>query len=74
MLKIRLNRTGVANKPFYRIVVTDERKKLGGKALEILGYYQPAKDVLEVNREKIKAWEKKGARVSPAVSKLIGKL
>ena len=74
MLKIRLNPTGVANKPFYRIVVIDERKKLGGKALEILGYWQPAKDVFKVNREKIKAWEKKGARMSPAVSKLIGKL
>ena len=73
MLKIRLNPTGVANKPFYRIVVTDERKKLGGKALATLGYWQPSKDVLEVNKEKIKAWEKKGARVSPAVSKLIGK-
>ena len=73
MLKIRLNRTGVANKPFYRIVVTDERKKPGSSALEILGYYQPAKDVLKIDKEKVKSWEKKGAKITKAVSKLLEK-
>jgi len=71
MLKIRLNPTGVANKPFYRIVVTDERKKLGGKALAILGYWQPGKDVLEIDKEGVKSWEKKGAKITEVVSKLL---
>ena len=71
MLKIRLNPTGVANKPFYRIVVIDERKKLGGKALAILGYWKPSKDEIKIDKEKIDAWIKKGAKVTPAVAKLI---
>jgi small subunit ribosomal protein S16 len=71
MLKIRLDRTGVANKPFYRIVVTDEREKLGGKSLDILGYWQPSKDEIKIDKEKLNAWVKKGAKVTPAVAKLI---
>ena len=73
MLAIKLSRQGVAHKPFYRVVVIDERKKLGGVALEILGYWHPAKDVVEINKDKFKEWVKKGAKPTAAVSKLLGK-
>ena len=73
MLKIRLAPKGVANKPFYRIVVTDERQKITGTPLAVLGYWQPGKDVLSLDKEKVKAWEVKGAKVTPAVAKLLEK-
>jgi small subunit ribosomal protein S16 len=73
MLKIRLAPKGVANKPFYRIVVTDERQKITGTPLAVLGYWQPGKDSLTLDKEKIKEWEGKGAKITPAVAKLIKK-
>lgn len=40
-VKIRLKPMGSRNNAFYRIVVADERKKLKGKAIEYIGYYNP---------------------------------
>ncbi len=71
MVKIRLDRTGVRNKPFYRIVAIDEREKKGGVPLEVLGYWQPSKNLIKVDKKALDNWVKKGAVVSPAVNKLI---
>lgn len=71
MIKIRLTRLGVPKKPFYRIVAVDGREKLTGPPLEILGYWKPSKDEIKIDKEKLNAWVKKGARVTPAVAKLI---
>ena len=49
MIRIRLNRKGVKNKPFYRIVAIDSKKKRGGKALAILGYWNPKKNEIKIN-------------------------
>ena len=74
MLTIRLNRVGVRRKPVYRIVLVDSKKKKGGKAHEVLGFWQPGKDLKSVNTEKIKAWTTKGARLSKSVASLIERL
>ena len=71
MIKIRLTRLGVPKKPFYRIVAVDEREKLTGSPLEILGYWKPSKDEIKIDKEKLNAWVKKGAKVTLAVAKLI---
>ena len=34
MVTIRLTRRGARNQPFYHLVVTDSRKRQGGKSLE----------------------------------------
>ena len=41
MLKIRLKRFGRKKCPYYRIVAIDSRSKRDGKALEVLGFYNP---------------------------------
>ena len=41
---IRLARAGAKKRPFYRIVVTDHRSPRGGRFLESIGTYDPAKD------------------------------
>ena len=71
MVKIRLTRIGKRNDPFYRIIAIDSRKKRDGQALEILGYWNPREGKKEIDNSKINAWVKKGAQVSPGVTKLL---
>ena len=71
MLKIRLVREGVTKKPFYQIVVADERVKMTGRVFEVLGYWQPSKNLKKIDETKIKVWMGKGAQITPAVKKLL---
>jgi small subunit ribosomal protein S16 len=66
MLKIRLMRIGAKGRPFYRIVVVDERKKRTGSYLELLGTYNPLTTPKEIklNQAKVDEWVKKGAQLS----------
>lgn len=73
MVIIRLARFGKTNDPFYRVVVSDERNKLTGKALDILGHYHPKSKLLKLEKDAIEAWVLKGAHISPAVQKLMTK-
>ena len=38
---IRLRREGNLNKPYYKVVVADQRSPRDGKFIEIIGQYQP---------------------------------
>ncbi len=69
---IRLKRMGTKKKPFYRLVVTDSRKAVVGKCIEVLGYYDPRKTpkAININEEKALEWLKKGARPSDTVRSL----
>jgi len=71
MVKIRLARGGAKNNPFYRIVAIDTKRKRGGKPLDIIGFWHPAKDVKKIYTKKIDDWVKKGAQISQAVEKLL---
>ena len=73
MVIIRLERRGKRNHPFYRIVATDERKKIGGRSLEILGFWDPHTNEKSVKNEQIKKWVEKGAKITDAVKKLMEK-
>lgn len=71
MVAIRLARFGRKKGAFYRIVVLDSTKKTAGKNLEVLGYWNPTKKELKVDKEKVKAWVAKGAQVSASVKVLL---
>lgn len=71
MIKIRLERRGKKNSPFYRIVATDQRNKIGGNSLETLGYWNPKTKEKSIKKDLIKKWVEKGAQVSEAVKKLL---
>jgi small subunit ribosomal protein S16 len=73
MVKIRLARTGGRNSPFYRIVAVDERRKLNGRALELLGTYDPrcAPEKLVIETARVAAWQERGAQLSPTVKSLL---
>ena len=44
-VKIRMKRLGRRNRPFYRVVVIDSRKRRDGKPIEELGWYNPIQRV-----------------------------
>jgi small subunit ribosomal protein S16 len=75
MLSIRLRKFGAKKKPFYRVVVTDSRSPRDGRFLEVLGYYNPLKEPLELKMDLERAayWIKNGARPSDTVKSLIRK-
>lgn len=66
---IRLTRMGRKKKPFYRIVVTDSRKKRDGGWIESLGFYNPVANpaVVQLNRERLEYWKSVGAKMSERV-------
>jgi small subunit ribosomal protein S16 len=73
MVIIRLSRVGARNRAYYRVVAVDHRKKRDGRALEQLGTYDPlpTPPVIKLRSDRIEAWQKNGARLSPAVRSLV---
>ena len=74
-VKIRLSRHGSKKRPFYRVVVADERAPRDGRNLALVGTYDPLVEPakLTLDAERIGAWLKKGARPTPIVAKLLKK-
>ncbi len=74
-VKIRLARGGAKKKPFYQIVVADERCPRDGRYIENLGQYDPRaeKNQIKLNAERALDWLNKGAQPSLAVVKLMRK-
>ena len=68
-VKFRLSRYGAKKKPFYRIVVADERYPRDGRFIERVGSYDTLKEPVKVvlDKEKIKAWYEKGVRPTKTV-------
>jgi small subunit ribosomal protein S16 len=66
---------GRKKKPFYRIVVTDSRKRRDGGWIESIGYYNPVVNpkVIKFDEERLNYWISVGAQMSPTVKKITGK-
>ncbi|MFO7326575.1 MAG: 30S ribosomal protein S16 [Pseudomonadota bacterium] len=75
MVTIRLTRRGSRNNPYYHVVVTDHRKRQGGKSLEQVGFFNPrarkAEPKLRLNLERIDYWVSLGAQTSERVRHLV---
>ena len=39
--------------------------------MEVVGYWQPSKDVIKIDATKVKAWVAKGAKLTKAVATLL---
>jgi small subunit ribosomal protein S16 len=74
-VKIRLARFGKTGKPLYRLVAIDEHFKRNGKAVEILGTYNPHEKVksqkLKVKSDRVKYWLSVGAKPTETVASLL---
>ncbi|MBI4099751.1 30S ribosomal protein S16 [Candidatus Microgenomates bacterium] len=72
-VKIRLTRIGKRNQPLYRLVAIDEHKKRDGRAIEILGAYNPDNpdNLVEVKKDRVDYWLSVGAKPSDTVKHLL---
>lgn len=75
MVVIRLSRGGAKKRPFYRIVVADQRKPRDGRFIEKLGFYNPIatgqEEKLRIELERVNYWIGQGAQPSERVQHLI---
>lgn len=75
MVKIRLARSGAKKRPFYHLVVTDQRNSRDGRYIERLGFYNPVavggEVPLRINVERVEHWQGKGAQTSERVLHLV---
>ncbi|MCI7076489.1 30S ribosomal protein S16 [Campylobacter sp.] len=69
---VRLTRMGRKKAPFYRIVVTDSRKRRDSGWIESIGYYNPMAEpeVIKFDAERLQYWKSVGAKLSDRVARI----
>lgn len=77
MVRIRMQRLGRKNRPFYRIAAIEKRVRRNGVVIEQLGWYNPlekneAKQI-EIDVDRVKHWISKGAQPSDTVRDMLAK-
>jgi small subunit ribosomal protein S16 len=74
-VRIRLRRMGKTKRPFYRVVVADQRSPRDGRFIENIGRYHPLDDpsVIEIDEERALHWLRVGAQPSNTVKVLMTK-
>jgi small subunit ribosomal protein S16 len=74
--RIRLRRMGSNKRPFYRVVVADQRSARDGRFIEIIGKYHPLSDpsVIEIDEGRALHWLMVGAQPSNQVRNLMSKV
>ncbi len=73
MLHIRLTRIGKKKQPEYRLIVCEKARDPWGRALEILGHYNPRTNPVTVTlkSDRITHWISNGAQCSDTVWNLL---
>ncbi len=74
--RIRLRRMGAKKRPFYRVVVADQRAPRDGRFIENIGKYHPLEDpsLIEIDEERALHWLRVGAQPSSQVRNLMVKI
>lgn len=75
MVVIRLARAGAKKRPFYYVVVADQRCPRDGRYIERIGFYNPIasgkEEPLRLSRERVAYWVSNGAQLSTRVETLV---
>ena len=73
MVVIRMMRVGSKKKPYFRVVVTEARTARESSFVENVGTYNPRSKpaLVQINKERVEHWLKKGAKPSDSVRTLI---
>lgn len=75
MVRIRLARGGAKRRPFYGIMVADQRFSPRGRFIERVGFYNPratgGEEALRVDQERVDYWISQGAQPTDRVKKLL---
>ncbi len=74
--RIRLRRMGSKKRPFFRVVVADQRSPRDGRFIENIGKYHPLDDpsVIEIDQDRALHWLRVGAQPSSQVRNLMTKI
>ena len=77
--KIRLARGGSKKRPFYRIVVADERAPRDGNFIEKIGNFNPMvpkdhKERVVISKERAEHWLKVGAQPTERIQRILSEL
>ena len=77
--KIRLARGGTKKRPFYRIVIADERAPRDGNFIEKIGNFNPMvpkdhKERVVISKERAEHWLKVGAQPTDRVQRILADL
>jgi small subunit ribosomal protein S16 len=72
---LRLSRQGAKDRPYYKIVAVDQRKRRDGRYIEQIGTYDPMVkgDNSTIDLAKAEKWLSVGARPSDTVRSIIRK-
>ncbi len=74
MVTIRLSRGGSKQRPFYSILVADQRRSTTGRFIERIGFYNPLandkEESLRLDTERMSHWIGQGAKPSDRVKQL----
>jgi small subunit ribosomal protein S16 len=75
-VRIRLRRMGSKKRPFYRVVVADQRSPRDGRFIENIGKYHPLEEpsVIDIDEERALHWLDVGAQPSESVQRLMEKV
>jgi small subunit ribosomal protein S16 len=75
MVTIRMSRGGAKRRPFYHIVVTDNRNRRDGSYIERIGFFNPiatgGEERLRIDAERADFWSARGAQISDRVAQLL---
>jgi len=73
--RIRVRRMGAKKRPFFRVVVADQRSPRDGRFIENIGKYHPLEDpsLIDIDEARALEWLRKGAQPSQAVQVLLTK-
>ena len=74
--RIRLRRMGANKRPFYRVVVADQRSPRDGRFIENIGKYHPLEDpsLIDIDETRALHWLRVGAQPSDQVRNLMVKV
>ena len=64
---------GTRSRPFYRVVVSDSRKRPEGRVVDTIGHYDPMKapKAVDLDVAKVDEWVARGAKPSDTVRDLV---
>ena len=73
MVRVRLSRGGGKKRPYYHIVVVDQKSKRDGKCIERIGSYDPNLENekrITLKQDRLEYWLNQGAQMSDRVKLL----
>ena len=73
MVRVRLSRGGGKKRPYYHIVVVDQKSKRDGKCIERIGSYDPNLENekrITLKQDRLEHWINQGAQMSDRVKLL----